>query len=136
PPSRVRPHPLAWLPPTRRIAVRSARGPRRRAPPPPPTPAPPRWSRSGPPRAPGRAALWRRNARRAATSPTDPRDGVVHDAAVLLVAQTLAHHLLGHGNGDVGDLTPQLLARAPDAGLRLRARGLDQPLRHAPRRPP
>src|SRR5260370_1172578 len=82
-------------------------------------------------RARGHAALWRRSARRAAISPTDPRDGVINDAAVLLVAQALAHQLLGHGDGDVGDLTPQLLARAANVRLRLRPRGLDEQLRLA-----
>src|SRR5205823_4012331 len=36
-------------------------------------------------------------------------------------------------DGDVGDLTPQLLARAADVGLRLRPRGLDEQLRLAAR---
>src|SRR6266850_210622 len=116
----------AWRRPRRRAARRSARAPRRRARAPPPAPAPRRPARPGRARGRDRAAPWRTSARRRATSPADPRDGVLHDAAMLLVAQALAHELLGDGDGDLAHLAPQLLARAAVVRLCLRPRGLDE----------
>src|SRR5436309_3667794 len=117
-----------WRP---RSGYRSRRRSRRAGPCPPPrrarpAPARPRPPRPGRARGRGRAAPWRRSARPRATSPADPRDGVVHDAAMLLVAQALAHELLGDGDGDLAHLAPQLLARAADVRLRLHSRGLDE----------
>src|SRR2546430_15092498 len=46
-----------------------------------------------------------------------------------LVPQALPDELLGHRSGELRDLAPQFITRAPDVRLHLRSRAVDQPLR-------
>ena len=56
----------------------------------------------------------------------DLLDGVVDDAAVVLVAERLPHQLLGDTDREPGHFATQLLAGAPDVRLGLGPGGLDE----------